>query len=258
MANQEIYLRFICETSLSECNSVIVKEKGVKTLLKSAEKRGNREHVRILKKISSVTVHTACQKSYNNDKLISAYCRKQVIKSSDASTSRRSSIPSFNFKTHCFLCTDEITVDFLNTQRKLNVPDRDIIFQVEKLDVKETILKAAEKRGDEWGQQIIQRIQHVTDLVAVEGRYHKLCQKRLYSRVKTEHKRGYRPATNVDEAMEYIYSYLDDNSEECQFCLDDLMNQIDGEYRPDPRTVKSRLLKKYEEDILSKKITNRL
>ncbi|KAG8182331.1 hypothetical protein JTE90_004097 [Oedothorax gibbosus] len=40
-------------------------------------------------------------------------------------------------------------------------------------------------------------------------------------------KRGYRPASNVDEAMGYVFSYLEDNSEECQFSFED--NQIEGE-----------------------------
>lgn len=145
----------------------------------------------------------------------------------------------------CFLCAEEITAEVLNKQKKEKLSLRDVVYQVEKLGVKDTILKAAEKLCDAWGRQIIERIQHVTDLVAVKRRYHLSCQKRLYNRVLSGQKKGYRPATNVDEAMDYIFSYLAENSEEFQFSLDDLMKQIEGEYRPDQRTVKTRLLKKY-------------
>lgn len=252
MENPQVDLCFICEKTLSESDVVVVKERGVKTLLKSSELRGNRAHTRILRTLSSVTVHGACQKNYINEKLIAAYCRKKDNEPQVASTSRRSSIPTFNFKAQCFLCTEEITPDFLNKQKKrgYHSSHRDFVCMVQQLGVKTTMLKAAEERDDDWGREIIKRIQHVADLVAVDARYHMSCQKRLYNRVPSGKKRGYRPATNVDEAMEYIYSYLTENSEECQFSLDELMDQIEGEYRPDQRTVKARLMNKYEEDIL--------
>ena len=116
--------------------------------------------------------------------------------------------------------------------------------------MKETILAVAKNRNDEWGQIIIERIQHVADLVAVDAKYHNTCMKKFYSSPSSRKKRGYRPATNVDEAMESIYLCLEENAEECQFSLDDLLNQIEGEYRPDIHTVKTRLLKKYGDDIL--------
>ncbi|KMQ88812.1 hypothetical protein RF55_11637 [Lasius niger] len=116
--------------------------------------------------------------------------------------------------------------------------------------MKNSILELAVIRNDEWGRKVIDRIQHVFDLVAVDAKYHNLCMKKFYSPPSSGKKRGYRPATNVDEAMEAIYFYLEENSEECQFSLDDLMNQIEGGYRPDIRTVKSRLLQKYGDDIL--------
>ncbi|KAJ8881834.1 hypothetical protein PR048_018320 [Dryococelus australis] len=50
--------------------------------------------------------------------------------------------------------------------------------------------------------------------------------------------------------MENIYLYLEQNSDECQFSLSDLMIQIEGEYSPDAKTVKAKLLQKYAENIL--------
>jgi hypothetical protein len=50
--------------------------------------------------------------------------------------------------------------------------------------------------------------------------------------------------------MQYIYSYLEQNSEEYQFSLDELMTKIEGDYRPHIKTVKAQLLKKYGDDIL--------
>jgi hypothetical protein len=57
-------------------------------------------------------------------------------------------------------------------------------------------------------------------------------------------------ANEIDTAMQYIYSYLEQNSEEYQFSLDELMTKIEGDYRPHIKTVKAQLLKKYGDDIL--------
>lgn len=90
----------------------------------------------------------------------------------------------------------------------------------------------------------------MTDLVAADAAYHLSCYKKLYSTVPTGMKRGHRPASNVDEAMEFIFSYLEENSDECQFSFEDLVNQIEGEFRTDMRTIKARLRKQYGDDVL--------
>ncbi len=41
-------------------------------------------------------------------------------------------------------------------------------------------------------------------------------------------KRGFCPASNVDEAMLFIFDFLENNCDECQFTLVDLMNQTEG------------------------------
>lgn len=50
--------------------------------------------------------------------------------------------------------------------------------------------------------------------------------------------------------MEAIYSYLRENREECQFSLQELMDQITGEYVPDVRTVKSHIIKHFGDKIV--------
>lgn len=51
-------MRFICDKTLND--TVVVGVNGVQTLPYSTEKRGNREHVRLLKSFPSVTLHTDC------------------------------------------------------------------------------------------------------------------------------------------------------------------------------------------------------
>lgn len=61
---------------------------------------------------------------------------------------------------------------------------------------------------------------------------------------------GFYPRSEVDRAMEMIYSYIEEHPEECQYTLEELMEKIQGEHVPDKKTVKTRLLKKYDEDVL--------
>ncbi|GBN09825.1 hypothetical protein AVEN_224496-1 [Araneus ventricosus] len=163
----------------------------------------------------------------------------------------RSTSEKFDFKTHCVLCAEEITDSHLEAQTKKEIRQRNIVHKVELDSVRDSFLKAAETRGDHWGEKIITSIKD-QDLTAKDARYHLFCQRKLYRLPsETEAKRGYRPARNIDEAMEYIYSYLEEKSEECQFSMEELLNQIQGEFYPDIRTVKNRLFqKKYGEDIV--------
>ncbi|CAH2989439.1 unnamed protein product [Chilo suppressalis] len=57
-----------------------------------------------------------------------------------------------------------------------------------------------------------------------------------------ENKKGRPTGDKVDEAMEGIYSFLKENSEECQFSISELMNQINGDFVPHIRTVKNFIL----------------
>ncbi|GBM16779.1 hypothetical protein AVEN_9372-1 [Araneus ventricosus] len=124
------------------------------------------------------------------------------------------------------------------------------IMKVELDSVRDFFFKAAETRDDDWGEKIITRIKD-QDLTAKDASYHLFCQRELYRLLsETGGKRGYRPARNVDEAMEYIYYYLDGKSEECQFSMEELLNQIQGGFYPDIQTVKTRLFKKYAENIM--------
>ncbi|CAL1286439.1 unnamed protein product [Larinioides sclopetarius] len=103
---------------------------------------------------------------------------------------------------------------------------RNNVITAEKLSLSATILKADEKRGDEWILKIKERISENTDLVALDARYHRFCQTKLYQAPPTGKSKGNRQHTTVDEAMEKIYSFLEEKADECQFSLDELMDQI--------------------------------
>ncbi|KAG8194133.1 hypothetical protein JTE90_000971 [Oedothorax gibbosus] len=67
---------FICDESLNEGETLIVKERSVNRLRESSAKRKLTAHSAFQNNVKEVRVHTSCQVSYNNDKLIAAYLRK--------------------------------------------------------------------------------------------------------------------------------------------------------------------------------------
>lgn len=188
---------------------VMMKEKGIATLRTASIKRGLQENDCFLQSLKEVSVHNKCRKNYTDNKMISASIRRgnETVKEPTVKPSLRSLSEQPHFlKNICFLCGEEITEAFLNLQERLPISRKNYVHTVEKLDMKETLLIAAKERGDEWGLKIIQRLESVNDLVAADGRYHHLCHKNLYQvPAKTKKKRGYRPYTNVDEAMEKIF-----------------------------------------------------
>lgn len=87
--------------------------------------------------------------------------------------------------------------------------------------------------------------------------YHRFFNRKLHHKPSEGLKRGHRPSTSTDEAMEYIYTYVEENGEECQFPIEDLMNAVKCDVLPDIRTVKSRISKKYGEDVLIAEAANK-
>lgn len=107
-----------------------VKEKGLEIFRKSSIQRKENKG-KFLDGLESIVVHDACRKRYNNEKLISASLRR----GSDVATSHaklRSTTPTFSFRDHCFLCSAEITPEFIAKQKQSRLLDRNIFSNQEK------------------------------------------------------------------------------------------------------------------------------
>ncbi|KAG5896956.1 hypothetical protein JTB14_024803 [Gonioctena quinquepunctata] len=78
----------------------------------------------------------------------------------------------------------------------------------------------------------------------------------MYERSEQTRRKGHPPTgglprDEVDDAMQSIFEYLENSSDESQFTIEELMNEIDPNCTcHHPKTVKNRLLEKYDSDIL--------
>lgn len=126
------------------------------------------------------------------------------------------------------------------------------MYTVRTLEVQKNVIRLAKQCNDDYSKAIIQRLEPIPDLIAADGQYHSLCMKHLNVRVPiqgeiTKH-RG-RPKDEVDTCMQFVFSYLENSDEECQFTSDELMNVIQSDNPPHWKTVKFRLLERYGSDI---------
>lgn len=96
-----------------------------------------------------------------------------------------------------------------------------------------------------------------TDLVAVNGEYHQKCIQKFYKLPPRSQKRPGQPTSNIDQALEIIFAFLEENSDECQFSLGQLIDEIPEVSCPHIKTVKKRLEEKYKDDIIIAGSTNR-
>ena len=118
----------------------------------------------------------------------------------------RSISEQFNFREHCYPCGDKITEEFFVAERK-KPEKQNYVINAEKFSFSATILKAAEKRDDEWVLKIKEHRSENTDSVALDARYYRFCQTKLYQAPPTGKSRGNHQHPTIDEAMEKIYSF---------------------------------------------------
>lgn len=171
---------FICGLSLQEGETILVKEKGVQTLRLSSTALKNSDNELLLRHLKHICIHTSCKKRYNNPKLIKAAVQRGERDLKKKKRTTRASSEQFNFKDHCFLCGEVISAEFIEAQKKCSPEKRNTVHTVVKITMSENVIRAAEKRGDEWAIKIKERISEETDLVALHARYHLLCQRKLY------------------------------------------------------------------------------
>ncbi|KAJ8867203.1 hypothetical protein PR048_030998 [Dryococelus australis] len=123
-----------------------------------------------------------------------------------------------------------------------------LFYAVRNLSLKENIIDEAEKRKDQWADEVKLRLGNVSDLVSADAIYHQDCFTKFCSHSAPTGKGRGRPEVDyVVEAMEEIDSFVV-NNDECQHLLSELMTKVTGTI-PDERTAKTKLKQKYEEYI---------
>lgn len=199
----------------------------------------------MLEILNEVSVHSACYKNYANKRLASIASHLTTSVMEETAEPKELRDPLFCFKKNCLFCGEVI-----NESLHVPVSKREKFHSITRQSVKENIHRHLQERDDEFARKILERVHSVQNLVAVGARYHGTCASRVYNTTPKGTKKGRPYGNKVDEAMGAIYSYLEENSSECQFSMSELVAKVEGNFVPDVKTIKNQLKKRYGGDIL--------
>ncbi|CAG9765012.1 unnamed protein product [Ceutorhynchus assimilis] len=150
---------FVCREDFDTGPIVIIKERGIRALIEVSQKHGLTENKNFLQNCNQVSVHDACKKRYTAVSNVEASVRRggDSAYQSKTSSTKSSSKLAHSLKGICFLCGEVITEEFLQQQSKLPLARRNVVHTAEKLGMRQTVLDAAKRRGDDWGRSIRER-----------------------------------------------------------------------------------------------------
>ncbi|KAL4706763.1 hypothetical protein ACJJTC_018144 [Scirpophaga incertulas] len=151
---------------------------------------------------------------------------------------------SFDFKKICLFCGEEASEVI---EKKKEKKYRRVIREVSTLSFKDTVLKAAEARGDKYGRSVKERVNFEYDLVSVEAKYHDKCFSNFLL-VSGKGDAGCPLDENIRIAMENVFQYIE-NHDDCQFTLAELKD-IMKDYVPDDKTIINKLIARYGNNIV--------
>ena len=117
-------------------------------------------------------MHTLCRKEYIHVWYISNEANKEHVPTPSRT---RSSTPTFEFKTKCFLCGCGVTAREKNFKQSSEVLSKNI-------EIDDSIKEASRNRSyDDWSLTVLGHLEGISDLHAADAIYHHAC----YSNFKT-------------------------------------------------------------------------
>ncbi|XP_029341748.1 uncharacterized protein LOC100571724 isoform X2 [Acyrthosiphon pisum] len=240
-------LCFICDKELSvESECVSVKTKGIANLINSSKARFDNKW-KSLVNLENVLVHKDCRKNYTRpDTIRKCVNEKEGTSNISPVKGKLRSNYIFKFKENCLFCDNECSKEL---EKKLCKERRDTIIQISTLHFKQSIIDVANKRNDEWGKEVLKRLNSVICLVSEESKYHKSCERKFCSTnpVDENKKRGRPQDEDLANAFSNLCDFLESENE-CQFGLHFLNEKMEGTC--DEKTLKNKLINKYGDDII--------
>ena len=128
-----------------------------------------------------IAVHNICYRTYTNRK---AFAQKQADAHKPQSTASRLRRTTYDYKTHCLICGEEINLENFkqHPKRFSSIGNVEIVDKKQKRSLlQDTLIAECEKRTDDISIQVKSRILCAGDIRAVEATYHRDCLQRFLS-----------------------------------------------------------------------------
>ncbi|KAG5896955.1 hypothetical protein JTB14_024802 [Gonioctena quinquepunctata] len=108
-----------------------VQQKDLQSFIDASTKRGDGKTVLFKLAKLPLKLHEKCRKSYPHEKSVAASLKKKKNERQSNATSLRSNVPTFSFKTHCFICgSKHVPSDYKKKEMKKPPQYRNLVFLV--------------------------------------------------------------------------------------------------------------------------------
>ena len=238
----------LCKHEFTEsAPSVQVHHKGLNTLIRISAERELEDLHNYLKETENVFVHHDCRRKFVDQ-------RKRSTDGTFPSKKLRSSLDrTFNWKLHCFLCTEPVD---------LKHKDRDRVKNVMTLPLRSNMIGKARERGDSWGDTVLARLESCADLVAEEAIYHALCMTNFCIVRKETKKKGRPLDKDMATAFDKLCSWLEEESDCELYTIKELgqeMEKLVGHNRIySEKSLREKLNDRYKEHIYFTELPGRV
>ena len=237
----------LCSLSLQEGDTTCITDKGKASLQAASRERDDGKHETMLT-TPPTKVHVKCYKDYTRKTSISSFKRNVASDKAeiDDATRLRSMSQEFDIKTHCLYCANKIE----SSTKSPKIRRREYSC-VETIEYVKSLITRAKERKDEWGTDVLVRVEAVNDLIAEEAKYHHDCA--LEFRRRKDKLNEVPGKSKKEQAFDKLCEYLEEN-DECQYALKEITElmdyYLDGEEGYSVKNLKWKLEKYFGSDIV--------
>ena len=222
----------------------VVKKKGYETLLRVSNEPNEFNLATELQEAmdagQQILVHFDCRRKFTDT--------RKNIKSEESEVTKklRSSIDNvFNWKEHCFLCSQ--LADFKHAEQGC-------IVRVMTLPLRGNLIFCARERDDEWGKAVLGRLESCNDLVAEEAIYHLACMTKFRLKRSSTKQRGKPVDKILHESFNSVCEWLEREGDCELHTIAEIQERMRGECKGQyaaysPRYMKKKLKERYNDHV---------
>lgn len=205
-----------------------IKTIAIANIVKTAKER-NDLRWKTFEKLNEAHAHKSCRSRYGRRSSMESAAKlnsEKIIEGRKINTEAK----QFDFSTNCFFCGKIIPGS--------NEQYREV--KSENTGVK--VIENAKKKNqsDPFIKSLLARINCVEKLTDVHAKYHVKCMTNFYT--ETSHDRVGRPlSVETSEFMKYCVQFIENQSSECQFSLNEIKRNFNGPIPLDLGTIKKKL-----------------
>ncbi|CAH2009827.1 unnamed protein product [Acanthoscelides obtectus] len=222
----------ICSYPLARGNCRIVGKKGISTLITQSKRVEDKKCLDWEKK-EKLDCHEKCRLSYS---VSGTYTQHFALNAPNNNVvAARDEVPDFHYADNCFICGLSIIKDAKTK-----------ICTVTQKETRDNLIAMGKERNDSLGISVVERLENISCLIRVQGRYHRTCMSQFntYGLKKNIDDLNW---SRIDSLLEPVWQVLEEDKNVIHY-LSKLVELVDDD-SIDRRTVADHIKKRYGEEV---------